>query len=141
MGQIESGEYLEPPTAGKPGRAFIHRRKYRGCTGNIDPNNSNIVYADMWAARQGPWENGRWAGTQSGLFKSTDGGDTWKKLLRGYHLPGKVLAGLVFVLLPQIPVVYMQLLMQVIWAVFTEAMMQANHGCALIRMKDTGTRG
>jgi hypothetical protein len=36
------------------------------------PNNSNIVFADMWAGRQGPWENGAWNGKESGLFKSTD---------------------------------------------------------------------
>ena len=52
----------------------------------IDPNNSNIVYADMWAGRQGPWENGAWNGKESGLFKSIDGGTTWKKLTAG--LPG-----------------------------------------------------
>jgi photosystem II stability/assembly factor-like uncharacterized protein len=49
----------------------------------IDPNNSNIVYADMWAGRQGPWENGAWNGKESGLFKSIDGGTTWKKLTNG----------------------------------------------------------
>ncbi len=49
----------------------------------IDPNNSNIIYADMWAGRQGPWENGAWNGAASGLFKSTDGGTTWKKLTTG----------------------------------------------------------
>ena len=49
----------------------------------IDPNNSNIVYADLWAGRQGPWENGRWQGKESGLFKSNDGGNTWKKLTNG----------------------------------------------------------
>ena len=49
----------------------------------IDPNNSNIVYADMWAGRQGPWENGAWNGKESGLYKSTDGGTTWKKLTNG----------------------------------------------------------
>lgn len=49
----------------------------------IDPNNSNIIYADMWAGRQGPWENGAWNGKESGLFKSTDGGATWKKLTAG----------------------------------------------------------
>ncbi len=49
----------------------------------IDPNNSNIIYADMWAGRQGPWENGAWNGTESGLFKSIDGGTTWKKLTAG----------------------------------------------------------
>ncbi len=49
----------------------------------IDPNNSNIIYADMWAGRQGPWENGTWNGAASGLFKSIDGGTTWKKLTTG----------------------------------------------------------
>ena len=49
----------------------------------IDPNNSNIVFADMWAGRQGPWENGAWNGKESGLFKSTDGGTTWKKITKG----------------------------------------------------------
>jgi photosystem II stability/assembly factor-like uncharacterized protein len=49
----------------------------------LDPTNPNIVYADLWAARQGPWENGAWQGTESGLYKSTDGGNTWKKLTNG----------------------------------------------------------
>ena len=49
----------------------------------IDPKNSNIIYADLWAARQGPWENGAWDGPESGLYKSTDGGDTWHKLTKG----------------------------------------------------------
>lgn len=50
---------------------------------NFDPNNANILYADLWAGRQGPWENGQWNGPESGLFKSTDGGNTWKKLTKG----------------------------------------------------------
>jgi photosystem II stability/assembly factor-like uncharacterized protein len=49
----------------------------------IDPNNSNIVFANMWAGRQGPWENGAWNGKESGLFKSIDGGTTWKKITKG----------------------------------------------------------
>ncbi|MEJ7625121.1 MAG: hypothetical protein WKF34_14105, partial [Pyrinomonadaceae bacterium] len=49
----------------------------------IDPKNSNVIYADMWAGRQGPWENGAWQGKESGLFKSTDGGKTWNKLTKG----------------------------------------------------------
>src|SRR5437763_8927171 len=49
----------------------------------LDPLNPNIVYADLWAGRQGPWENGQWQGPGSGLFKSTDGGTTWKKLTKG----------------------------------------------------------
>lgn len=49
----------------------------------IDPNNPDIIFADMWAGRQGPWENGAWNGKESGLFKSTDGGTTWKKMTKG----------------------------------------------------------
>lgn len=49
----------------------------------IDPKTPNIIYADLWAGRQGPWENGAWEGPESGLFKSTDGGTTWMKLTKG----------------------------------------------------------
>jgi photosystem II stability/assembly factor-like uncharacterized protein len=49
----------------------------------IDPKNPNNVFADLWAARQGPWENGAWQGPESGLFKSADGGTTWKKITTG----------------------------------------------------------
>jgi photosystem II stability/assembly factor-like uncharacterized protein len=69
------------------GRSF-QRVLYKGeDTGaiqvEIDPSNSKVVYADLWAGRQGPWENGAWQGKESGLFKSTDGGNTWKKLAGG----------------------------------------------------------
>jgi photosystem II stability/assembly factor-like uncharacterized protein len=49
----------------------------------FDPKNSRTIYATLWAARQGPWENGAWQGPGSGLFKSTDGGTTWRQLTRG----------------------------------------------------------
>jgi len=49
----------------------------------IDPNNSQTVFAAMWAGRQGPWENGEWNGKGSGLFKSLDGGNTWKQMTSG----------------------------------------------------------
>jgi photosystem II stability/assembly factor-like uncharacterized protein len=46
----------------------------------FDPSNPNIVYAGLWEAREGPWENASWEGTTGGLFKSFDGGTTWRKL-------------------------------------------------------------
>ena len=53
----------------------------------VDPSNPDTVYAALWAARQGPWENGDFRGPNSGVFKSTDGGTTWKELTGG--LPPK----------------------------------------------------
>ncbi len=49
----------------------------------FDPSNPQTLYADLWAGRQGPWENGAWNGPNSGLFKSTDGGTTWRQLTKG----------------------------------------------------------
>ena len=49
----------------------------------FDPADPNTVYAVLWEARQGPWENAAWNGPGSGLFKSTDGGDTWRPLTKG----------------------------------------------------------
>jgi photosystem II stability/assembly factor-like uncharacterized protein len=49
----------------------------------FDPGNPGTVYAVLWQARQGPWENGAWNGPGSGLYKSTDGGSTWRQLTRG----------------------------------------------------------
>ena len=49
----------------------------------IDPTNPQIVFADLYAGRLAPWENGSWNGKESGLFKSTDGGSTWRKLSKG----------------------------------------------------------
>jgi photosystem II stability/assembly factor-like uncharacterized protein len=49
----------------------------------FDPSDPTTVYAVLWAARQGPWENGEWQGPNSGLFKSTDGGTTWNPLTKG----------------------------------------------------------
>jgi photosystem II stability/assembly factor-like uncharacterized protein len=49
----------------------------------IDPSNPNTVYATLWEAREGPWENGAWNGTGGGIFRSTDGGQTWHPLAGG----------------------------------------------------------
>jgi photosystem II stability/assembly factor-like uncharacterized protein len=49
----------------------------------LDPAEPRTIYAVLWEARQGPWENGAWQGAGSGLYKSTDGGTTWKSLTKG----------------------------------------------------------
>jgi photosystem II stability/assembly factor-like uncharacterized protein len=49
----------------------------------FDPSDPRTVYAVLWSGRQGPWENGAWQGSTSGLHKSTDGGSTWRPLTKG----------------------------------------------------------
>ncbi len=49
----------------------------------VDPSNPDTVYAALWEAREGPWENAQWSGTAGGIFKSTDGGNTWRQLTKG----------------------------------------------------------
>ncbi len=50
----------------------------------IDPSNPDVLYAALWEAREGPWEdNNLFNGTGGGLFKSTDGGETWNPLTKG----------------------------------------------------------
>ena len=48
----------------------------------MDMNNPRILYAAMWDYRRLPWEV-RSGGKGSGLYKSTDGGDTWEKIQNG----------------------------------------------------------
>ncbi len=48
----------------------------------MDPQDTRIVYAAMWQFRRKPY-NFNSGGPGSGLYKSTDGGATWKKVTRG----------------------------------------------------------
>ena len=50
----------------------------------IDPSNPDLIYASLWEVREGPWEDrNTFSGTNGGLFKSTDGGVTWRPLSNG----------------------------------------------------------
>ena len=55
----------------------------------FDPNNSNILFAALWQAKRTPWSMDS-GGPGSGLYRSIDGGTTWKEL-KGHGLPEGVL--------------------------------------------------
>jgi photosystem II stability/assembly factor-like uncharacterized protein len=66
----------------------------------FDPTNSQVVYAALWAGRQGPWENSFWNGPLSGLFRSADGGATWRQIGQGFPTPAQGLGRIGFTIAP-----------------------------------------
>jgi photosystem II stability/assembly factor-like uncharacterized protein len=69
---------------GQTFQPVLHKDNLTGaCDLAFDPANPQTVYAVLWQAQQFPWENGVATGPNSGLFKSTDGGSTWKPLTSG----------------------------------------------------------
>ncbi|HWW76574.1 MAG TPA: hypothetical protein VNZ44_14350 [Pyrinomonadaceae bacterium] len=52
----------------------------------FDPSNASVLYAALWQYVRKPWtfESG---GPASGLYKSTDGGDTWTDITRNPGMP------------------------------------------------------
>jgi photosystem II stability/assembly factor-like uncharacterized protein len=45
----------------------------------FDPHNANILFASLWRARRSPWSLAS-GGPGSGIYRSNDGGTTWKQL-------------------------------------------------------------
>jgi len=76
------------------GTTWKHVLKVSANTGatdlSLDPTNPRILYAAMWNHGRKPWfiHSG---GTDGGIYKSVDGGDTWKKLSGGLpEMVGKI---------------------------------------------------
>jgi photosystem II stability/assembly factor-like uncharacterized protein len=75
---------------GKSWTKVLYRDQQTGAIDvSFDPHNSKIVYAALWQARRQPW-NFSSGGSGSGLYRSADGGLTWKQL-SGNGLPAGIL--------------------------------------------------
>jgi photosystem II stability/assembly factor-like uncharacterized protein len=48
----------------------------------MDANNSRVLYTTLWTVERKPWTINS-GGEESGIYKSTDGGDNWKALTEG----------------------------------------------------------
>jgi len=70
---------------GQTWQKVIYKNENTGASDvEIDPINPDVIYASMWEVREGPWEdNNEVNGTGGGLFKSTDGGNTWTQITNG----------------------------------------------------------
>jgi len=56
------------------------------------PSNPDIIYAGMWRAERKPWTIISGAADEDGIWKTTDAGDTWRRITEGLPrgLVGKV---------------------------------------------------
>src|SRR5579872_5499641 len=68
---------------------------------DADPRNPRIVYAGIWQIRRKPWTFTS-GGRDDGLYKSTDGGITWRRL-RGGGLPAGLMGRIGVAVAPSDP--------------------------------------
>jgi photosystem II stability/assembly factor-like uncharacterized protein len=68
---------------GKTWQKVLSIDEYHGAADlDVDPSNPNILYAAMWRFERKPWTFTS-GSEKGGVFRSTDGGRTWKKLENG----------------------------------------------------------
>ena len=56
----------------------------------MDPQNPKVLFAAIWDVYRTPWSLSS-GGPASGLFKTTDGGDTWTEITRNPGLPANII--------------------------------------------------
>jgi photosystem II stability/assembly factor-like uncharacterized protein len=82
-GPNEERGVFKTTDGGKTWKKQLYKNTSTGCSDlDIDPTNSNIVYAGMYTFRRWAWIFESGAG-ETAVYKSIDGGTTWKKLTRG----------------------------------------------------------
>ncbi len=95
-------------------------------TGAVDvevmPGNPSVIYASMWRAERKPWTIISGA-REGGIYKSVDGGTTWKKLAGG--LPGELFGKSNLAVSPGAP--------NSVWAII-----EAKPGSGVYRSDDAG---
>jgi len=86
----ERGVY-KTTDGGKTWRKVLYRDERTGAQDlALDPKDPNVLYAALWEAWRKSWGMSS-GGAGSGLFKSTDGGESWTEITRNEGLPGGVI--------------------------------------------------
>src|SRR5829696_3425483 len=82
-GSHEERGVFKTTDGGKTWKKVLYVDADTGCSDlSVDPQDPSIVFAGMWQFRRNPWSF-RSGGKGSGLYKSTDGGETWRPLKTG----------------------------------------------------------
>jgi len=85
-GTNETRGVFRSTDGGKTWQRILYKDNKTGAIDlELDPHNAHILYAAMWEANRTPWGMTS-GGPGSGLYRSADGGDTWKRL-EGHGLP------------------------------------------------------
>ena len=87
FGQNEERGVFKTTDGGKSWNKILYKGPAAGSADLIiDPNNPEVLYASIWQVYRTPWK--MWGGGgASGLFKSTDGGETWNELTKMPGMP------------------------------------------------------
>jgi photosystem II stability/assembly factor-like uncharacterized protein len=95
FGDNEERGVFKTTDGGKTWKRILYVDAKTGCSDLVmEPGNPTVFYAGMWQVKRTPYsmESG---GAGSGLYKSTDGGETWKNISASKGLPTKGVWGVV----------------------------------------------
>jgi photosystem II stability/assembly factor-like uncharacterized protein len=87
FGPNEERGVFKTTDGGKSWKKVLYVNNQTGCSElTMEPGNPNVLYAGTWRVQRTPYslESG---GDGGGLWKSTDGGDTWKNISANKGLP------------------------------------------------------
>ena len=87
FGPNEQRGIFRSKNGGRTWENILHKSDIAGAADlSMDPHNPRILYASIWQAQRSFWSMDS-GGPDCGLYRSTDGGDSWQEITRQTGLP------------------------------------------------------